>query len=155
MLRGVITEKDLAKRGKKIEGLKAQGVAASAEAQKPDDYVAQLVKFIPSEVVSFYVAIFAAAGAATGITSGIYWIMFAMGLVATFFFTLANNKKDLMANQIPGVFSKTIISTMAFFVWAFTLGAPFTSLSWYHPFYGTMLLMFYTLLAPKIYELIP
>lgn len=153
MLRGVITEKDLAKRKK--ADLTAQIAPAREEAQKPDDYVAQLIKFIPSEIVSFYVAIFAAAGAVTGITSGTYWIMFVMGLVATFVFTLANNKKELMANQIPGVFSKTIISTIAFFVWAFTLGAPFTSLSWYHPFYGTMLLMFYTLLAPKLYELIP
>jgi hypothetical protein len=141
MLRGVITEKDIARAG------------AGGQDQKPDDYVAQLWKFIPSEIVSFYVAIFAAAAAATGITSGTYWIMFVMGLVATFVFTLANNKKD-MQNQIPGVISKTIISTIAFFVWAFTLGAPFTSLSWYNPFYGTMLLMFYTLLTPKLYELI-
>jgi uncharacterized membrane protein YeiH len=134
--------------------LAAQTAAAQEEAQKPDDYVAQLIKFIPSEIVSFYIAIFVAAGAVTGITSGTYWIMFVMGLVATLVFTLANNKRELMANQIPGVFSKTIISTIAFFVWAFTLGAPFTSLSWYHPFYGTMLLMFYTLLAPKLYELV-
>jgi len=150
-LRGVITEKDIEKMS---AGAQKKGLAAPT-VQKPDDYVAQLTKFIPTETVSFYVAILAAAIAATGIPSGAYWIMFVMGLVATLFFTLASNKKELMANQIPGVVSKTIITTFAFFVWAFTLGAPFTSLSWYHPFYGTMLLTFYTLLAPKLYELIP
>lgn len=72
MLRGVITEKDLAR------------TRAGGQAQKPDDYVDQLWKFIPSEIVSFYVAIFGAATAATGITSGTYWIMFVMGtLVVT------------------------------------------------------------------------
>ena len=152
-MRSVITDKDLAKMSARVP---TKGLAPPPPpTQKPDDYVSQLTKFIPSEVVSFYVAIFAAAGAVTGIASGTYWIMFLMGLVATLFFTLASNKKELRADQIPGVYSKTVISTVAFFVWAFTLGAPFTSFSWYHPFYGTMLLMFYTLLAPKLYELIP
>jgi len=150
-LRGVITEKDIAKMTEKKTILDAEAQTVL----KKDDYVAQLIKFIPSEIVSFYVAIFAAASAITDLAPITYWVMFIMGLVATLFFTLANNKKELLANNIPGVFSKTAISTFAFFVWAFTLGEPFKSLSWYQPFYGTMLLMFYTLLAPKLYELIP
>jgi 4-hydroxybenzoate polyprenyltransferase len=147
-MRGVITEKDVAK-------MKAVGAPTE---QKPDDYVAHLAKFVPVEVISFYVAMSAAAATAKSTLPSyetVAWVMFLMGFFATLIFTLATNKRELRPDKIPGVYSKAAISTGAFVVWAFSLGAPFTSISWYHPFYGTLSLAFYTLVAPKIYKLFP
>ena len=156
-MRAVITEKDLRKMK---EELPKNATAEQTEPteQKPDDYVAQLAKFIPVEIISFYVAIFAAATAAKSTLPSydtITWVMFFMGFFATLIFTLAINKKELKPQATPGLYSKAVISTGAFVVWAFTLGAPFTTFSWYNPFYGTLSLAFYTLVAPKLYELVP
>ena len=156
-MRAVITEKDLRKMKEKLPPNATLAQTQTTE-QKPDDYVAQLTKFIPVEIIAFYVAIFAAATAAKSTLPSfdtITWVMFFMGFAATLIFTLANNKKELRPDNIPGTISKAAISTGSFVVWAFSLGAPFTTFSWYNPFYGTLALMFYTLVAPKIYELFP
>jgi len=57
----------------------------------------------------------------------INWVMFAMGLVATLVFSLATNKRELKAGEvnIDGQIIKAILSTIAFVIWAFILGAPF------------------------------
>ncbi len=159
-MRAVITEKDLTAMQKRVHLLGAAATAtqkASAE-QAPDDYVSQLAKFVPAEVISFYVAMFAAASTAKSTFNSyeiVTIVMFLLGFFATLIFTLATNKKELKPNDVPGLYSKAAISTGAFVVWAFTLGAPFTTFSWYNPFYGTLALAFYTLVAPKLYELVP
>jgi hypothetical protein len=152
-LRSVITEKDIATI-KKIDEAKA----AALEKEK-DDYISQLAKFIPAEVVSFYTAILVSAQAITTELpdQNVYWLMFAMGLIATIIFSYANNKKELRRddNDIPGQLIKPTLTTIAFVIWAFTLGTPFDQIPGYHPFYGTLLMTFYTLITPKIYEIIP
>ncbi|MGG6242150.1 hypothetical protein ACQ4N7_26330 [Nodosilinea sp. AN01ver1] len=40
--------------------------------------------------------------------------------------------------------TQTAISTGAFIVWVFALGEPFSSLSFYRPLYGSLLLIFCT-----------
>ncbi len=57
----------------------------------------------------------------------INWVMFAMGLVATLVFSLATNKRELKASEVntDGQIMKAILSTIAFGIWAFILGAPF------------------------------
>lgn len=141
--------------------IRAQDPQKAQELEKKvDDYVSQLVKFIPAEVVTFYTAIFVSANsvAAEIPYQNVTWLMFGMGLIATLVFSLSNNKKELKTAEVDvsGQVTKAILSTIAFVVWAFTLGAPFKdALSWYHPFYGTSLMTFYTLIAPRIYSLIP
>ena len=141
--------------------IRAQDSQKAQELEKKvDDYVSQLVKFIPAEVVTFYTAIFVSASsvAAEIPYQNVTWLMFGMGLIATLVFSLSNNKKELKTEEVDvsGQITKAILSTIAFVIWAFTLGAPFKdALSWYHPFYGTLLMTFYTLIAPKIYSLIP
>lgn len=159
-MRAVITEKDLTAMQKRVDRLGTAATAAqkASAAQTPDDYVAQLAKFVPAEVVSFYVAMFAAASTAKSTFTSyetVTVVMFLMGFFATLIFTFATNKKELKPHDAPGLYSKAAISTGAFVVWAFALGAPFTAFSWYNPFYGTLALAFYTLVAPKLYELVP
>lgn len=159
-MRAVITEKDLAAMNKRLEqpGARATDEQKAAAAQKEDDYVAQLAKFVPVEVIAFYVAMSAAATTVKSTLPSyetVTSVMFLMGFFATLIFTLATNKRELRPGDAPGVYSKAAISTGGFVVWAFSLGAPFTAISWYNPFYGTLSLAFYTLVAPKIYELVP
>jgi len=153
-LRAIIAEKDV-ESVRKINPTKADELE-----EKKDDYASQLAKFIPAEVVSFYTAI--AVSAQSVMTEipyqSITWMLFAMGLIATIVFSYANNKKELKLEDvdIPGQITKSVLTTIAFIIWAFTLGAPFKdAISWYHPFYGTLLMTFYTLITPKIYEILP
>lgn len=151
-MRAIITEKD-------VETVrKTNPTKADELEEKKDDYASQLAKFIPAEVVSFYTAISVSAQSVmTEIPyQSITGILFAMGLIATIVFSYANNKKELKRDDIPGQIIKPVLTTIAFIIWAFTLGAPFKgAISWYHPFYGTLLMTFYTLITPKIYEILP
>lgn len=166
-MRSIITEKD----AEKITDPQAKTEEVQ---EKIDDYLSQLVKFIPAEVVTFYTAIFVSARSVMSEIpyQSVTWLMFAMGLFATFVFSWATNKRQLKVSKIDaqgkpiagkagkididGQIVKAVLSSIAFCIWAFTLGAPFEgTFSWYHPFYGTLLLTFYTLMTPKIYELLP
>jgi hypothetical protein len=42
------------------------------------------------------------------------------------------------------------VSTFAFGVWVFALGGAFTSLSWYEPFLGSVMLVLFTFFVPLI-----
>jgi hypothetical protein len=155
-MRAVLTEKDIETIKTKTSSTTKQ--KDNADNLKPDDYASQIGKFIPAEIIAFYVAMFAAATAVKDTLPSyqlVTTVMFFMGLIATLIFTFATGKKDLKSINAPGLYSKALISTGAFIVWAFTFGAPFTALSWYNVFYGTLALGFYTLVAPKIYELVP
>jgi hypothetical protein len=46
---------------------------------------------------------------------------------------------------------QTIISVGAFIVWGIAIGGePFLSISWYHPVYGSILMVLYTATIPLI-----
>ena len=46
--------------------------------------------------------------------------------------------------------TQLVISLVAFVVWVFALGGPFTTLSWYDPLYGEILLPVFTLVIALI-----
>jgi hypothetical protein len=61
----------------------------------------------------------------------------------TFFWTL---KQTSLAGYRPAT-TQAIVATGSFIVWAFALGGPFESVSWYRNVYGSILLILYTLLV--------
>ena len=57
----------------------------------------------------------------------------------------------LYATNIPGKprsWFQAIASTVAFVVWAFTIGGQILFVSWYQPVYGSILLIFSTFVIP-------
>ncbi len=108
-----------------------------------DTYIDRVVKYIPADVVAAWVA-------ATGIVKGsdlsdtvpILWVAFIFGIGVTAAWTW---KQTTVEGEKPA-YKQIAISTVAFCVWVFALGGPlFESMSWYHPVFGSLSLIAYTL----------
>jgi hypothetical protein len=128
-----------------VGGAKGEGNSGSATlpaGTQADDYTSKLVKYIPSEVVALYIALGSILGSSDKSDSSLYWVIFGVCLVGTglYLWRVTNVTK---VTQI-------VISVVAFFVWAFALGGPFESLSWYDPIYGALLLPIYTFFVPML-----
>ncbi len=129
--------------------------------KQPDSYSEQIVKNIPAEVVAFYIPALGAAAAGKEIIKYDYvvWAIFGLALVGTFVYMRKSAKKDLMDNKVKQhigqkAFWKSVIATVAFVIWAFYLGGPFTSIAGYS-IYGTLLILGYTFITPALYDAIP
>ena len=179
-MRTPITKNDLTAQQigtQKVAG--AQKVApANVEKAEEQGVAEQIVKFIPAEVIAFYLpAIAAVAGlkAADGSVTPLYtntlWIVFGAGVIASLFYMYSSSHNDLVKNNIPNPMmrslAKAIISTFAFAIWALYLGGPFaasvsTSAGTVSPsgqalttIYGTLLILGFTLANPFIYNSLP
>jgi len=120
----------------------------AAGAAAPDAYFDRVVKYIPSDVVAAWTA---AAGLIAGAQNipkdTILWITFFVGLILTAGWTY---RQTTIPGKITAV-TQILIATGAFVVWVFALGGgPFSSLAWYNPVYGSLLLIAYTLLVALI-----
>ena len=107
-----------------------------------DGYATRLLKYMPSEVIALYLTLTSLVRSSAGAGLWLDWLIFAVGVVATplYLWRLQKVRKPL----------QLVISTGAFVVWAFALGAPFAQLTWYAPVYGGVLLSMYTFLIPII-----
>lgn len=120
---------------------------AQTETSKIDDYFSKLLKYIPTEIVGGWIAITGLIKSASGIpTTVILWILFIIFIVITAAYILRQTSEP----KKPPAVKQTTISTLAFVVWVFALGEPFSSLSFYNPVYGSMLLILYNLIIPLV-----
>ncbi len=118
-----------------------------AKGTKVDTYFDRIVKYIPADIISAWVAV-------TGLISGrddipvnaILWIAFIVGIIVTAFWILRETSEP------PGkpALTQTSISTGAFVVWVFALGGPFSTLAFYKPVYGSLILILFTLVVGLI-----
>jgi uncharacterized membrane protein YozB (DUF420 family) len=107
-----------------------------------DTYFDKVIKYIPADIVGAWIAV-------TGLISSdggapktlLLWIAFAVGTVLTILWTL---KQTSALKKKPAI-TQALISTGSFVVWVFALGGPFSTLGFYRPLYGSLLLIFYTL----------
>src|SRR5437763_13906293 len=114
-----------------------------------DTYFDKVVKYVPVEIVSAWVATSAIVqAAAVAAKNGVMWACFGAGLVLTALWTL---KKTAQPGKPPAV-QQTLISTLAFVLWTIALGEPFRSLLTpeKQSLYGALLLILFTLIVPLI-----
>lgn len=112
-----------------------------------DGYQDRLLKYIPADVNTAWLALTGIVKSATTIPqSTVLWILFAILLILTPIWTW----KETSQSNNPPAKTQILVSTGAFLVWAFALGDPFTSLSFYQPVYASILLILYTLIVAKI-----
>ena len=118
-------------------------------------------KMLPLEVVAFYVAALALIPAIVGEDAAIIliasWVIFGVGLIATPLYMMvtwdasaAMRKEALSAAVIP----QLVIGMVAFVVWAFALGGPFTSLLFWREWMGALALLVGVLLLTGISRLL-
>ncbi len=109
----------------------------------PDEYPDRLRKYIPTEAVSFWLAVSGAIQSAGEAIPkvGLLWLFFVIGLVVTFGWT---RKRTNQPGKSPA-WTQIGVSCGSFIVWVFaTGGALAVSLPFYQPLYGSLLLITYT-----------
>ncbi len=115
-----------------------------------DNYMARVLKHIPSEIVMAYVAIEgvlrtsynASVPQEREILLKLLWIVFGALTVLTPLWLLRVMKVRR--------FSQLCVSTLSVPVWLFALGGPFALQDWYQPAFGAIVLPLYTLVVPIV-----
>ncbi|MGG6242140.1 hypothetical protein ACQ4N7_26275 [Nodosilinea sp. AN01ver1] len=119
----------------------------AATSAQVDTYFDKVVKYIPADIVSAWVAVSGLVGGRTDIpVESILWIAFILGLVITAVWMW---KQTSVPRKKPAI-TQISISTVAFAIWVFALGGPFANLDFYQPVYGSLVLILYTLLVALI-----
>ncbi|GFE69622.1 hypothetical protein [Chroococcus sp. FPU101] len=114
---------------------------------KSDHYLDHLTKSIPSEIVMAWVTITGLIKSDTQIPlNTVLWILLLIFIVLTIAWTYHKNSGLYQKPTIKQV----MLSTGSFVIWVFALGEPFSSLSFYHPVYGSISLILYSLIVPLI-----
>jgi len=113
-----------------------------------DPYLAKVVKYIPAEIVAAYVAASRALEATRDqVAYGtLLWVVAGALLVLTPVWMLYATREP---GRPPATF-QAAAATVAFACWVFALGGPFESIAWYRPVYGTLVLVFATLVIPLV-----
>ena len=112
----------------------------SASGQETDTFFDRVIKYIPADVVGGWVAVTGIAKSNAG-SSTILWAAFVFGLVITAIWTYMQTRE---AGK-PSAVTQIVIATAAFVVWVAALGDPFSSLAGYRQYYGSLLLIGFTL----------
>jgi len=113
-----------------------------------DTYFGKVVKYIPAEIVAAYVA---AAGALRSAEDQVpleacLWVVAAALLVLTPIWVLVAAAEP----GRPRPAFQAGAAALAFVCWVFALGGPFEFQTWYKPVYGTLVLIFVTLIIPIV-----
>lgn len=98
----------------------------------------KLVKLIPAEIIGAYTAIagIVPSGQMKTVLTGTVIILLA--LVPAYLWKVSNVRN----------ISQIIISCIAFLVWAYSLGGPFTAWGIYQGYLGSIILILFTLIVP-------
>lgn len=103
-----------------------------------DGFKDRLLKYIPAEVLTLYLAIDGLLRARPP-SPALSWALFVFGLLATVLYLRfgAGVTKPL----------QLAVSAVAFCVWALAIGGPFTQIPGYDPIYGAIALPIFTFVA--------
>lgn len=110
-----------------------------------DEYSDKLLKLIPAEIITLYMSMTKLVSDETAdqVAAAVPWVIFGFCAFATWFYMRVTLKVT--------DWRQLSLTVLAFCIWAFALGDPFTSvLSWYEDVYAGLLLAGYTFMAPKI-----
>ncbi len=111
-----------------------------------DTYSDKLLKYIPADVVGAWVAVSGLVASQKDVPQQtVLWVAFVVGLGLTAWWTL---KQTAVPGRPPAT-GQTVIATVSFAVWVFALGGPFKDIPG-QSLYGSLLLIFYTLVVARI-----
>ena len=127
----------------------AKNLQSGISQEKVDGYQERLLKYIPADINAIWIFVTGIVKSDNSIPqSTALWIVFVILLILTPFWIWHGTKES----KKPVATTQIIVSTVAFFVWVFALGEPFSTSfkDFYRPGYGSILLAFYTLIVAKI-----
>jgi hypothetical protein len=113
-----------------------------------DTYFDRIVKYVPADVVAAWTAVAAAVkGAGASVSAPtVLWICFIFGVIITPLWVL--KQTDFPGK--PKAYTQALVATLAFIVWVFALGEPFSFLSFYNGLFGTLAIIGFTLISGLI-----
>ena len=136
-MRSIITKKD-------ADRLNTRFISAEPlDEVKPDDFIGRVIKYIPAETVSVYVIIQKTLEQFNNtIPSIISWMLVAVIFIVNLFY-LRNMQKIKRLSQI-------FLSSIAFLIWAYTLGEPFKGIlgNNYQAIYSSIAVTLFTFIVP-------
>lgn len=127
------------------------GALVNQTASQEDKYVSKIIKLIPAEIVSVYLAIFNIIDSFKNNSEGkakLQWVVFVLILFITPFY-LKKIARITSTNQV-------LFCTLSFVVWVLSMGGPLKEATvWDFPmqFLGAVFLPIYTLIIPAAYDL--
>jgi hypothetical protein len=142
--RTIITKKDLkaaaTAKKTKVRLYSVDAVPSGSEIpQAADGYADKLVKYIPAEIVAAFIAVNSIMHSVAVPSAVAYWAMFLFLLILTpvYLWRLQGVRKRM----------QLLLSSVAFVIWVFGIGGPFSYLSWYssYAYVGGLLIIAYTL----------
>ena len=111
-----------------------------------DNFVARIVKYVPADIVAAWLAVAAQLSGTGTQDRAVLWGVFGVLLVVTPLWTLRVTR---VPGEPPAVL-QAAVSTVAFAVWVFATGVPFSWLAFYSPKYGGVVIILFTLLSGLI-----
>jgi hypothetical protein len=122
----------------------------SRTVNRADNYMSQVLKHIPSEIVMAYISIEGVLRTTYNpnlwadrlMLSKLSWSIAGILTILTPLWLY----RVMEVKRLPQLF----ISTLSVPVWLFALGGPFNLLDWYEPALGAIVLPLYTLIVPII-----
>ena len=107
----------------------------------PDPYTMRLMKYIPGEVVAFYLALEGIAKTAEKLLplQATLWVAFGLGLAGTVLYLRRVAK--------VATWSQIAISALAYVAWVFAIGGPFEPIPWRAPA-GAFAVVVFTFVVP-------
>ena len=118
----------------------------SRETASLDGYFDRIIKYIPSDIVGAWLAVTGIIKSLNGNdpnAGSVQWITFAIGVLLTAAWTARQTNES----GKPIAVLQIAMSTAAFVVWVVALGGPFATLPGYKDYYGSLLLIGFTLAA--------
>jgi len=125
-------------------------IYALGETPKEDPYVSKIIKLIPADIISVYLAIFNIIKSNNQNPDGnptLQWIVFGLMIIITPFYL----KKVALINTTKQI----VFCTVSFAVWVFSMGGPLDGqiiIGYTAQFLGAVFLPIYTLLIPLLYN---
>jgi hypothetical protein len=129
--------------------IRTSALNATGSPNQVDGYFDRVIKYIPADVVGAWIAVIGiikSAAANDAPASRVLWIAFAVGVVATGLWTW----RQTSLPGLPPATTQIVVSMVSFSIWVIALGGPFATVDGFESYYGSLLLIGYTVIIGAI-----
>lgn len=114
---------------------------AVAGGEPIDGYLDRVIKYIPADIVAGWLFLDGVIRSGDESRTGLLWVVFAVLIPLTAIWTLRRTAEP----GKPTAWTQAAVATVAFVVWVFAIGGPFTGSDWYDSIYGAVAIVLFTL----------
>jgi len=123
-----------------------QAAGATVPGGEADGYTDKIVKYVPADVIAAWTAAIAVIKGASTLSPWLILVCLLVGLAVTYWWTL----RQTATEHQPPAYWQAFIAAIAFLVWVLALGDLNDVLPAWHPEYGKLILIGFTLISGKV-----